>query len=332
MVTSRTKRCKENILRKWRAYCGRQARNRRVLAKQAAKRLFGDLRSTFREWHEVVTWNLNIVRERKQQLRRIWKLKRKRFQFLALHIWRLGVQQNCRECGTKLRGKFVPAQVALSQLQKSSKVDDIDWSSREKNWDSKLPPGHRTGGGFFGKADSLAAIRPPLKRMKMYVPQGGTSSVRMLKQIIEKAGQVKEMTERARVELEASNIVMNTFISTFGVDVDDVSTGADSVPESVRGEDDDDFLEVDEKGKLGSDGLLNDSAILESYEKKTLLRYEESNKTAVTVDVRHGRTHSKEVAKRKEVSRKKKHDKQRLAEKQKRDVQKHVRFPKVQKD
>ena len=28
-------------------------------------------------------------------------------------IWRLGVQQNCRECGTKLRGKFVPKQVAL---------------------------------------------------------------------------------------------------------------------------------------------------------------------------------------------------------------------------
>ena len=93
------------------------------------------------EWHEVVKSNLAMVRERKHQLRRIWKLKRKRYQFLALHIWRLGVQQNCRECGTKLRGKFVPKQVALAQMQNNKKVDEIDWSHREKSWDSRLSLG-----------------------------------------------------------------------------------------------------------------------------------------------------------------------------------------------
>ena len=90
--------------------------------------------------------------------------------------------------------------------------------------------------------------------------------------------------------------------------------------------------EVDEKGKLGSDGTLNDSAILESYEKKTLLRYEESKKNAVTVDVRNGRLHSKELARQKVQRKRKKQEKERLSEQQKRDVQKHVRFPKFQKD
>ena len=141
MLNSREKRMKGNILHKWRAYCGRQARNKRVLAKQAAKRLFGDLRSTFREWHEVVKSNLAMVRERKHQLRRIWKLKRKRYQFLALHIWRLGVQKNCRECGTKLRGKFVPKQVALAQMQNNKKVDEIDWSHRKRVGTTSSPLG-----------------------------------------------------------------------------------------------------------------------------------------------------------------------------------------------
>ena len=89
---------------------------------------------------------------------------------------------------------------------------------------------------------------------------------------------------------------------------------------------------MDEKGKLGSDGTLNDSAILESYEKKTLLRYEESKKNAVTVDVRNGRLHSKELARQKVQRKRKKQEKERLSEQQKRDVQKHVRFPKFQKD
>ena len=327
MLANREKRWKRNILLKWRVYCGRQARNKRVIAKQAAKRLFGDLRGCFRGWHEEIKRNLATVRERKRQLRRIWGLKRKRYQFLALHIWRLGVQSHCRECGNKLRGKFVPKAVSLAQMQNNKKVDDIDWSHREKMWNNKLPPGHRTGGNLFSDPDKLPAVRPPLKRMKPYVPKGGTSSIRMLKQIIDRASEVKEMTVKARMELEASNIVMNTFINTFGVNPDDVSdSGAESVPESEKGDRDDDFLDINETGKLGSDKLLNDSAILESYEKQTLLRYETSKKDAMKVDVRHGREHKQYVSQQAEEKKKVILQKKQLQAKQKNDVKKHARF------
>ena len=83
---------------------------------------------------------------------------------------------------------------------------------------------------------------------------------------------------------------------------------------------------LNETGKLGSDKLLNDSAILESYEKQTLLRYETSKKDAMKVDVRHGREHKQYVSQQVEEKKKVILQKKQLQAKQKNDVKKHARF------
>ena len=92
------------------------------------------------------------------------------------------------------------------------------------------------------------------------------------------------------------------------------------------------MLPVNESRKLGSSKHLNDSAILESYEKQTLLRYETSKKDAMKVDVRHGRQHSNYVEKQREEKEQRKEQRKKLSAKQKSDVKKHARFlPTVEK-
>ena len=127
------------------------------------------------------------------------------------------------------------------------------------------------------------------------------------------------------------NVLFVKVGNTFGVNMDDVSdSGADSVPESEKGDNDDNFLDINERGKLGSNSLLNDSAILESYEKKTLLRYETSKKDAMKVDVKHGREHKEYVLKKSEEQNERREKQKKLQAKQRSDVKKHARFlPKV---
>jgi len=209
------------------------------------------------------------------------------------------------------------------------KVDEVDWSLREKKWDDKKGPGHLCGGKLFGHAEKLPTVRPPLKRQGLFESQSGTSSIRMLKKIIEKAEEVKHMTVKARMELEASNLVMNTFIDSFGIDDDDISSIADSVPESLR---DGDALTIDNAPRVGSLEVMNGDAIIESYEKQTLLRYEQPREKALEVNVLQGRHHSAIEKKRMEEKKDRMIKRKELTGKAKKDVAKHARFLPVVKE
>ena len=188
----------------WKTDVARVVRNRRVLKLHLERRDRMHVHAHLSSWYAY----FNIGRRTRTQLKRVWRLKRARFLKLYWQEWMGKVATRCTVCHRESRPVYQKSPPKLKHVH--------DWTKRESGWDHKV---HKIDIPDFLKQLPPIKGSPPkslhMQLLKRPSPEEmvGNRTVGQLKKIIDRAGKLRTMTAKARLELETSNRVLDGFVN-----------------------------------------------------------------------------------------------------------------------